>query len=232
LGLSPVDPDPAASVLVLRPGQERFEILMVHRHSRGFFGCLVVFPGGGVDPIDRSDLAATLVDGVSDDHGYRSAALRELAEETGLLVTTGGVRESPDLRGDELFEYVSGADIVLAGESLVLVSRWVTPEFAPRRFDTRFYLLAAEEPPSVRLDAEELVDYAWVTPEAALDRYEIGEWPMFSPTLAHLHWLSRRSSISDAVASARGADGRTLNEPTRADDGALIAIHLPLESTQ
>ncbi len=230
MGLSPVDPDPAASIIVLRPCQERFEILMVQRHSRGFFGSLVVFPGGGVDPIDRSDLAATLVDGDNEDHDHRSAALRELAEETGLLAARGGIRRSPDLRGDELFEYVGAAGVVLAGESLVLVSRWVTPEFAPRRFDTRFYLLAVEETPTVRLDSEELVRYAWATPEAALDRYESGEWPMIHPTLAHLRWLSRRSSISDAVASARGADGRTLIEPTRAEDGALIAISLPVES--
>jgi 8-oxo-dGTP pyrophosphatase MutT (NUDIX family) len=203
---------------------------MVRRHSRGFFGNLVVFPGGGVDPIDRSDLATTLVDGDSDDHDHRSAALRELAEETGLLAATGGMRLSPDLRGTELFEYMSSARILLAGESLILVSRWITPEFAPRRFDTRFYLLAAEETPSVRLDSEELVDYAWATPEAALDRYESGEWPMILPTLAHLRWLSRRSSISDAAASARGAGGRTLIKPKRAEDGALISINLPAES--
>lgn len=229
MGLSLVDPDPASSVIVLRPRNELFEVLMVKRHSRGFFGSLLVFPGGSVDAIDLSDLAKSLVDGNGDDHDYRSAALRELAEETGLLATTGGVRESPDLRGESLFEYVRSSDLTLAGASLVLVSRWITPEMAPRRFDTLFYLLAAEDTPSVRLDSEELVDYAWVTPEAALDRHQSGDWPMILPTLAHLRWLSRRSSINDAIASAHGAEDRALIEPKRAEDGALISICLPVE---
>lgn len=230
MGLPSVDPDPAASVIVLRPNRDQFEILMVQRNSRGFFGSLVVFPGGGVDAVDMSGLAKRVVKGNSDDHDHRSAALRELAEETGLLAVEGEIRRSPDLRGEELFDYVSTAGLFLSGEALVLVSRWVTPEMAPRRFDTRFYLLAAGETPPIRLDSEELVDYEWATPEVALDRYENEQWPMILPTLAHLHWLSRRSSIDDAIASASGADGRTLIEPRRAPDGSLIPVYLPAES--
>jgi len=37
LGLSPVDPDPTTIVIVLRPLQERFEILTARRHSGVFF---------------------------------------------------------------------------------------------------------------------------------------------------------------------------------------------------
>jgi hypothetical protein len=98
---------------------------------------------------------------------------------------------------------------------------------APRRFDARFYLLVAEDPPPVRLDDSELVDSVWATPEDALARYSKGEWPMILPTLAHLRWLARRDSPVDALDSARGADGRTLIEPRVEPDGSLVRVYLP-----
>jgi hypothetical protein len=52
---------------------------------------------------------------------------------------------------------------------------------------------------------------------------------MILPTVTHLRWLARRNSIDDALASARGADGRTLIRPEVASDGSIIPIHLPAE---
>ena len=202
---------------------------MVERQDRGFFGGLVVFPGGGVDDVDRSQLAHSLVTGGGEDHDHRSAALRELAEEAGLLASAEGVRTAPPLRDVALYEALRCDGVTLNGEALVLVSRWVTPELAPRRFDTRFYLLAAEDTPQVRLDTSELVDHAWAAPDRALRRHRSGDWPMILPTLAHLRWLARRSSIEEAMQSASGADGRTLIEPRRMEDGSLLPIHLPAE---
>lgn len=230
MGLTPVEPDPAASVIVLRPSDKGFEVLMVRRHDRGFFGGLIVFPGGGVDDVDRSTLASDLIIGDHDDQDHRSAALRELAEETGILAAAHGAESAPDLRGQPLFEDLQKKGVRLSGDSLVMVSRWVTPEIAPRRFDTRFYLLATSSTPTVRLDSAELVDHYWITPKAAIDKHEKDDWPMILPTLAHLRWLSRRSSVDDAIESARGADGRTLIKPVMAEDGALIPVHLPESS--
>jgi len=224
---STIHPDPAATVIVLRPAVQAFEVLMVHRHPRGFFGSLVVFPGGGVDDDDRGELAGAVVAGASQDHDHRAAALRELAEEVGLAATPGGVIVSPDLRGASLYRELRSRDLTLAAESLVLVSRWVTPELAPRRFDTWFYLLPTDGTPDVRLDADELLDFTWVTPRKALKKHENGDWPMVLPTLAHLRWLALRSSMEDAIESARGADGRTVIEPVRAEDGSLIPTLIP-----
>lgn len=223
-----IAPDPAASVILLRQYRE-LEVLMVRRHSRGFFGGLVVFPGGGVDDVDRSELARSVVKGDHPDHEHRAAALRELAEETGLLATGGEMARAPDLRGEDLLRALADHQITLDGDALVFISRWITPEMAPRRFDARFYILDGGTTPPVRLDTDELVDHAWISPELALLRHQEGEWPMFLPTLAHLRWLARRSSLNDAIESARGADGRTLVEPTRMNDGSLVPVLLPAE---
>lgn len=229
MGVSFVIPEYAASVIVLRPGADKFDVLMVERPSRGFFGGLVVFPGGKVDPVDKTELARSVVSGESEDGEFRRAALRELAEETGLAATGSGVVVAPTGRDDALYKAILDSGDTLAGESLVLISRWVTPEAAPRRFDTLFYLLSTSMTPEVRLDEEELVDHAWVSPAEALRRHYDDEWKMISPTLAHLRWLQRRTSIKDALASASGADGRTLIEPRRIGDGSIIPIHMPAE---
>jgi len=229
VGTAPVIAEYAASVIVLRPGEEGLEVLMVERINRGFIGGIVVFPGGKVDTIDGSDLARRVVSGEHDDHEFRSAALRELAEETGLAATRSGVVAAPQERDERLFRSLMGAGLILAGDSLVLVSRWVTPEMAPRRFDTFFDILATATTPQVRLDESELVDHAWVTPTEALRRHDAGEWRMILPTLAHLRWLQRRNSIEDALASAEGADGRTLIEPRRLEDGSIVPVHMPAD---
>lgn len=137
------------------------------------------------------------------DRGSRETALRELAEETGVA---GG---SP--------------------EDLVLVSRWVTPRVAPQRFDTDFFIMVLDEPQDVVIDERELVGHAWSTPAEALSMAESGDWRMILPTLAHLRWLSRRSTVEDAVQAARGADRRTLIEPRQMDDGSLVPVYLPGE---
>lgn len=218
-------PDPAASVLLLRESESGFQVLMVERNARGFFADLLVFPGGGVDDYD---VPAGL--GRWDEASHRRAAVRELAEETGILITGKGTKTAPTAKGRAFYDELPEVDVQSATGSLTLVSRWVTPELAPRRFDTRFYLATCDDSALVTLDTDELVAFDWVDPADALSRYEAGTMNLILPTLAHLRWLSRRSSIEDALESASGADGRTLIRPERMEDGSILPVHLPAEA--
>lgn len=75
-------PVQAATVVLLRPGTDGVETLMLRRDSRlAFAGGMWVFPGGRVDPADRRGLA-------DDDElgAARRAAVREAREEAGIDV--------------------------------------------------------------------------------------------------------------------------------------------------
>jgi 8-oxo-dGTP pyrophosphatase MutT (NUDIX family) len=213
--------------MLLRDAEPGVEVLMVSRPARGFFGGLTVFPGGAVDPEDESALAGEVVISDDPDRVYRVAALRELAEETGIALAVGGLARAPAGRGLALFQSLKQQGLSLDGSALTLVSRWVTPEIAPSRFDARFFLARADDAPQVRLDVVELVDHMWTTASSALHRHEQGELEMFLPTIAHLRWLERRSTVEDAIASASGADGRSLIQPQRMEDGSILPIHMP-----
>jgi 8-oxo-dGTP pyrophosphatase MutT (NUDIX family) len=215
--------------MLIRDTDDSVEVLMVRRHARGFFGGLTAFPGGAVEPVDRSPLAGSVVTGGGDDHEFRSAALRELAEETGLALTLDDVATAPDEKGVALFDALHAAGVTLDGSALTLVSRWVTPEYAPKRFDTWFYLTRVGVTPEIRLDTDELVGSMWIAPGDALDQHDRGDLEMFLPTIAHLRWLRLRENGDDALAAARGADGRTLIAPRRMEDGSIVPIHMPAD---
>jgi len=105
----------------------------------------------------------------------------------------------------------------------------VTPTSAPVRFDTRFYVAAVEETPPIRLDPSEFIGHMWALPDSVLAMHERAELALILPTLTHLRWLTRRADVPDVLASATGADGRTLIEPSEMIDGSLVPIHLPAE---
>lgn len=73
----PVDPVPAASVVLLRETDAGLATFLLHRHARmPFAASMVVFPGGRLDPADRSD-----------PDPIRRCAVRETEEETGVRLT-------------------------------------------------------------------------------------------------------------------------------------------------
>jgi 8-oxo-dGTP pyrophosphatase MutT (NUDIX family) len=71
---TPVTPRLAASVVLCRDGMSGLETYLLHRHARmAFAASMVVFPGGGVDPVDRST-----------GDPLPACGVRETREETGV----------------------------------------------------------------------------------------------------------------------------------------------------
>src|SRR5687767_15380846 len=110
---------PAATVIVLRPG-DPFEILMVRRNDKvAFMAGSFVFPGGRVDEGDWPPAGEQLPPAVfpdlsdAEEAAYRMAGVRELQEE---------------------------ANVYLTVHDLHPFAHWVTPEVETRRYDTRFFV--------------------------------------------------------------------------------------------
>lgn len=164
---------------------------MVQRpHTSRFMPGAWVFPGGAVDA-DDADPPGHL--DVADE--WRTAALRELAEEVGLWVTAEGVVERAAING--VFADASEWGLRLDASALTYFSNWITPDVFPLRFDTRFYLAVADASVRGAVDGDELIDLAWVNPVVALRREREGLWDIAFPTRKTLELLATESTADD-----------------------------------
>jgi 8-oxo-dGTP pyrophosphatase MutT (NUDIX family) len=198
-----VIPRPAATIIALRRRGQPFEVLLVRRaRDASFMGGAHVFPGGTLDPEDRAPENAPLVQWSGDpvELPWRAAALRELAEESGILVTHRGVAHHD---GAPIYPSLAAAGRRLDGDALVYLSNWVTPRGLPRRFDTRFYLLEVPPDAAARSDGAEVFDPVWVAPREALANATAARWQIEVPTRAQLEWLAATADLDDALTAAR-----------------------------
>lgn len=152
---------------------------------------------------------------------YFVAAIRETFEESGILLAhpAGGEGAVPAgnqrallaqartrmNRGELAFlDWLTEQGWVLATERLVYFAHWVTPEAAPKRFDTRFFLAPAPEGMEAAHDAKEVVSHRWITPAEALEAAARGHIHMIEPTVVNLERLAAYPSTSAALAALRG----------------------------
>ena len=189
---------------------------MVRRSSASaFVGGAYVFPGGAIDDDDDSDLARRAVSGVDDPEMFpwAAAALREAAEEAGVLVMSNPDAALLGLHGSDLYGALVAADSVLEGGRLAYLSNWVTPAGETRRFDTRFFLVEVAAGTEAQADQHEVTEATWVAPVAALERAKLREWFMIPPTILTLRTLARFETPGEAVAYARSQEDVPRIEP-------------------
>jgi hypothetical protein len=134
-------------------------------------------------------------------------AVRETFEETGLWL--GGSLQRRDERQARLFQDAGTtrellAEAPVSAESLVLTSRWITPEGLPKRFDTWFFLAAAPEGVELMLQEREITDAVWIEPAEALRRQKEASMHMVFPTLRNLEAIAGFESAAEAIAARRG----------------------------
>ncbi len=206
-GATPVTPRLAATVMLLRPATDGFEVYLLRRAaSLAFASGMYAFPGGRVDPADRDgeplagDWPARLGQPPEDAYAVVRAAVREVAEETGVR---------------------------LAPADLVPWTRWITPEFEARRYDTYFFcaaLPAGQEPAHVSGEADRTV---WLRPADALARLEAGELTMLPPTAVTLGQLAAYDSVAAVLAAAASRDAATPVMPRaeRGPDGVARFVY-------
>jgi 8-oxo-dGTP pyrophosphatase MutT (NUDIX family) len=175
--------DAATLMLIDRAGPQP-KVLLGRRHdAHKFMPGKFVFPGGRIEALDRAMTAETelhpdtqekLLVRVPDPsaelaRGFALAAVREMAEETGLLL--GKKRDTaPSVPGDIWAEFAK-AQVHPDLAHIHFIARAITPPKRPKRFDTRFFTadataIAHKIEGIISPDAE-LVELVWIPIEQA-----------------------------------------------------------------
>jgi 8-oxo-dGTP pyrophosphatase MutT (NUDIX family) len=211
---TPVTPRPAATVVVVRRRGGRHEVFLTKRaRSMAFLGGYYVFPGGRVDASDTNPRATGRIIGADPDDlekmkqdgykpfGFITAAVRELFEESGVLllcdeagrIVSGRVyREMRGLAGQNdapFVDEVIGRGLFFAGNRLRFLQRFTTPAFSPMRFHTVFFLAEIPEGQEAGVENVEVERSLWIAPDEALEQNRLGEFKLIPPTMAALHMV-------------------------------------------
>lgn len=220
-----------------------------------FVGGAYVFPGGAVDPGDREGGVGLHCRGRTDDEAstrlgvdrgglaFWVAAIRESFEESGYLLAYGddgdlvrlhdptvaerfvGHRRAVDQGERSLLSVCADEGLSLAVDSMWYFGHWITPEGAPRRYDTRFFLAAAPPEQTPVPDDREVIGSIWIRPDEALDRHASGDLAMLPPTIASLRALAPSDSAEAALAAAAEVvDVPTVQPRVIHDDGGVRIV--------
>jgi len=134
--------------------------------------------------------------------------------------------EDPVARRAAAREAREEAGLALAPEALVPLSRWITPEISPRRFDTWFYLAALEADAAVRVDGGEIAAHRWLPPREALALHREREGLRLAPpTFVTLAWLEAHCDVAAALEVLGPAEVLTFRPricPARSRSGACV----------
>jgi len=252
----PAPPRPATTVLLVRPSApgdmaSPLEVFMVVRHHQidAFSGALV-FPGGKLEDADgdrRLRARCGGADGIGDaELKFRIAGVREAFEECGILLARQrGQRAliaAADLLGIEqrwrtklakdeasIVDLVEAEDLELATDLMVPFAHWITPTFAPRRFDTWFFLAEAPQDQIALHDGSESVDSVWIGAQPALDEATAGRRTLVHATAKNLELLAEAKTVAGALAAASGRKIVTVQPWLENRDGKRF-LHIPADA--
>jgi 8-oxo-dGTP pyrophosphatase MutT (NUDIX family) len=222
---------------------------MVRRHAQSSFGASYAFPGGVIDPEDKAvhEFCVGETARSADAHlgvkgeglDYYSAAVRELFEESGvLLADTGKVEE--DLRAardalndgsDNWADFVQRNKLKLHCDALHYVSHWVTPPSQTQRYSTRFFVAVLPDGQRASHCGGELTESCWATARDMLDAGRAGELTLHHPTIKTLESIARYATLDELIdwAAACVEWGVTSMLPMIVERGGKAEIVLPGE---
>jgi 8-oxo-dGTP pyrophosphatase MutT (NUDIX family) len=233
--LAPEPARHAATVVLLRespdgPSSAPEVYLLKRATTMSFAGGRYAFPGGRVDLRD-SDASVAWAGPSAEEWGERfgcsaaearalvCAAVREMFEETGVLFAGPSPttvvestaaweadRRALETRELSFSELLTRRALVLRTDLLGAWSRWVTPEFEPRRYDTAFFVAALPAGQHARDVSGEADTTVWTPAAQAVADHEAGKVSMLPPTITTLRQVSGYASAAAALAASSGRD--------------------------
>jgi 8-oxo-dGTP pyrophosphatase MutT (NUDIX family) len=173
------------------------------------------------------------------------AAIRECFEEAGVLLAydqAGEVvrfdddsvadrflahRHAVDRGKRRLVEVCEAERLRLAVDQIYYFSHWITPEGAPRRYDTRFFVTRAPDAQEPLHDNREVIANLWIRPADALARSKAGEFDLIFPTMRSLMALRTFATADDLLAHAAAINDVSPILPRIVADEGGFRIVLP-----
>jgi 8-oxo-dGTP pyrophosphatase MutT (NUDIX family) len=234
-------------------GGDGVDVFMLRRASTMEFAPrMMVFPGGGVDVRDAdpslpwagpspAEWGRLLVADEVIARELVVAAVREVFEECGVLLAgpdadsvVGDVsgskwqaeREALLSREVSLAQMLIRRGLVLRSDLLRARAHWITPEFEPKRYDTRFFaaLLPVGQ---IADDQTSEADHAdWADPARLLRDYANGSALMLPPTVVCVEQVAAVASVAEFLA-AKVSIAPITPVLTQTEDAVVIRCVLP-----
>jgi 8-oxo-dGTP pyrophosphatase MutT (NUDIX family) len=182
------------------------------------FGDSYTFPGGLVD--DNETTAHDYCQGITSQQAneflqvtdgglsFYSAAIRELFEETGILLAKDSAgswaADNPALRelrvrvdrGDLPWsDFLREQGLHMACDTLHYFAHWETPITSRKRWSARFFMSVMPSEQDAQHDGAELTDSRWLSPAEALS----GDIKLPFPTARNLRKLAELASIRELI---------------------------------
>jgi 8-oxo-dGTP pyrophosphatase MutT (NUDIX family) len=244
-------PRHAATVVLLRDTPGGLEVYLLRRAgTMAFAAGMHVFPGGSVDPRD-GELETTWAGPSPDEWAGRlgcdetlaralvCAAVRETFEESGVLLAGPSPEDVvADTTADDwerdrsalldrslsMAELLTSRGLVLRSDLLRAWAHWITPEFEPKRFDTRFFVAALPTGQLARDVSGEADHAAWLLVRDAVAEHEAGRLAMLPPTIEALRDLTAYDDVAGVLAAQRRV--RPIL-PRLVDEGGVLRLEVP-----
>ena len=181
--MSEILPVPAATVVLVRESKQDPGLQVLLLQRNS----RLVFHGGHwVFPggrIDEADYDKTA--GGLEYLAAKKAAVRETREEAGLEINE---------------------------DQLIHTAHWTTPPKMPRRFSTWFFVCPVEKPASVTVDNDEILDFRWIAPQAAIADAKAEKWVLPRPTMTTLSDIADYGSLKGLISGVSSAKIRVFPE--------------------
>jgi 8-oxo-dGTP pyrophosphatase MutT (NUDIX family) len=253
--MTPAEPRHASTVVLLRDHPAGMQAYLLRRtQTMAFAAGMYVFPGGSVDSRDETlsedawagpppvAWAGLLTADEALTKALVCAAVRETFEESGVLLAGSGPDDVVgDTTGDDweadrtalvdrslsFAALLSRRGLMLRADLLRPWAHWITPEFEPKRFDTRFFVAALPTGQRTRDVGGEADRVAWVRPQDALAAAQRGDMGMLPPTAFTLAEIGAYSSVAEVLEAGTARDVRPVLPKLVLDDDDEARLLLP-----
>lgn len=189
------EPKDASAVILVKDGK----VLWAQRNPDiKFLGGWHAFAGGKTENIDSEIQVKNSKD--KELQRFIVAAVRELFEETGVLLVRNGDKLTKGQRASLHDDLVSGRSsfkeilddwgLWIDAEDFRYTGFWTTPQFSPVRFKTHFFLAECPRKQTPYAAISELQKIEFIAPNEALNRWKKSEVLISPPVLISLQVLA------------------------------------------